>query len=104
MLGRASRSSPQFISSSDGSWLGMSACIERMTQMSSIMLGRAGEDLADLDAASTKASTGERTHARFLTVGNLTGRSAANAQWPVPEPAAVLTAAAAAVAEVEESP
>ena len=38
MLGRISRASPQFISSSDGSWFGTSACIERMTQMSSITL------------------------------------------------------------------
>ena len=36
MLGRISRGSPQFISSSDGSWFGTSACIERMTQMSSM--------------------------------------------------------------------
>jgi hypothetical protein len=31
MLGRMRRASPQFISSSDGSWFGTSACIERMT-------------------------------------------------------------------------
>ena len=39
-LGRAWRASPQFISISDGSWLGTSACIERITQMSSMQLGR----------------------------------------------------------------
>ncbi len=32
--------------------------------------------------ASTKASTGERTHARFLTVGVATGRIGLNAQCP----------------------
>jgi hypothetical protein len=37
MLGRISRASPQFISISDGSWLGTSACIERMTAMSSML-------------------------------------------------------------------
>src|SRR5437016_1999339 len=37
MLGRTSRASPQFISSSDGSWFGTSAYIERMTQMSSML-------------------------------------------------------------------
>jgi hypothetical protein len=36
MLGRISRDSPQFINSSEGSWFGTSACIERTTQMSSI--------------------------------------------------------------------
>ena len=51
MLGRDSRSSPQFISSIDGSWLGVSACIERMTQRSSTCSAVCGEDLADLDAA-----------------------------------------------------
>ena len=51
MLGRGSRPSPQFISISDGSWLGTSACIERMTQMSSTCRGRLREELADLDAA-----------------------------------------------------
>ena len=51
MLGRISRASPQFISSSDGSWLGTSACIERMTQMSSITLPTLAKDLADFDAA-----------------------------------------------------
>ena len=35
MLGRVCRPSPQFISISDGSWLGTSAYIERMTQRSS---------------------------------------------------------------------
>ena len=35
-LGRTSRASPQFISSSDGSWFGTLACIERMTAMSSM--------------------------------------------------------------------
>ena len=35
MLGRTDRASPQFIRSSDGSWFGTSACIERMTQRSS---------------------------------------------------------------------
>ena len=34
-LGRTWRTSPQFISISDGSWLGMSACIERTMQRSS---------------------------------------------------------------------
>ena len=51
MLGRISRASPQFISISDGSWFGTSACIERMTQMSSMFLATCGEQLADLDAA-----------------------------------------------------
>ncbi len=36
MLGRESRSSPQFISRIDCSWLGVLACIERITQMSSM--------------------------------------------------------------------
>src|SRR5438270_6064896 len=36
MLGRIWRASPQFISRSDGSWFGTSACIERITQMSSM--------------------------------------------------------------------
>src|SRR5437899_9206565 len=36
MLGRINRASPQFINSKDGSWFGTSACIERMTAMSSI--------------------------------------------------------------------
>ena len=36
MLGRICRASPQFINSSDGSWFGTSACIERITQMSSM--------------------------------------------------------------------
>src|SRR6185312_3298695 len=36
MLGRTSRDSPQFISISDGSWFGTSACIERTTAISSI--------------------------------------------------------------------
>src|ERR1700751_4757633 len=36
MLGRISRASPQFISMSDGSWLGTWACMERMTAISSI--------------------------------------------------------------------
>ena len=36
-MGRACRASPQFMSISDGSWLGTSACIERITQMSSII-------------------------------------------------------------------
>ena len=36
MLGRDSRSSPQFISRIDCSWLGVLACIERITQMSSM--------------------------------------------------------------------
>src|SRR5262245_12619027 len=35
-LGRGSRPSPQFIRSNDGSWFGTSACIDRMTQMSSM--------------------------------------------------------------------
>src|SRR5918911_5388222 len=35
-LGRTSRASPQFISINDGSWLGTSAYIERITQVSSI--------------------------------------------------------------------
>ena len=51
MLGRGSRPSPQFISISDGSWLGTSACIERMTHMSSMCAAVCGEQLADLDAA-----------------------------------------------------
>src|SRR5439155_18227595 len=34
--GRISRASPQFIRSNDGSWLGTSAYIERMTAMSSM--------------------------------------------------------------------
>src|SRR5687768_8535448 len=34
-LGRGCRPSPQFIRSSDGSWLGTSACIDRITAMSS---------------------------------------------------------------------
>ena len=51
MLGRISRASPQFISISDGSWLGTSACIERMTQMSSMHAADVREELADLDAA-----------------------------------------------------
>jgi hypothetical protein len=33
--GRGSRASPQFMSISDGSWLGTSACMERMTHRSS---------------------------------------------------------------------
>ncbi len=33
---RMSRASPQFISMSDGSWLGTSACMDRMTAMSSM--------------------------------------------------------------------
>ena len=51
MLGRTSRASPQFMSSSDGSWLGMSACIERMTADVVDVPGRVLEQLADLDAA-----------------------------------------------------
>jgi hypothetical protein len=35
--GRACRASPQFISIKDGSWFGTSACIERITQISSII-------------------------------------------------------------------
>src|SRR5208283_1097697 len=38
MLGRTKRASPQFMSINDGSWLGTSAYIERMTQMSSMFL------------------------------------------------------------------
>ena len=37
MLGRTCRGSPQFISNSEGSWFGTSACMERITAMSSIM-------------------------------------------------------------------
>ena len=47
----ACRASPQFISISDGSWFGTSACIERMTQMSSMCSAVLREQLADLDAA-----------------------------------------------------
>ena len=36
MLGRGRRESPQFISMSEGSWLGTSACIERRMAMSSM--------------------------------------------------------------------
>src|SRR4051794_32846598 len=36
MDGRIWRASPQFMSISEGSWLGTSACMERMTQMSSM--------------------------------------------------------------------
>ena len=42
MLGRGSRASPQFINSSDGSWLGMSATIERITAMSSMCSATCG--------------------------------------------------------------
>jgi hypothetical protein len=42
MLGRISRASPQFISSSDGSWLGTSACIERITHSSSALSATCG--------------------------------------------------------------
>ena len=38
MLGRCNRPSPQFISMSDGSWLGTSAYIERMMHRSSTCL------------------------------------------------------------------
>ena len=51
MLGRICRASPQFISSSDGSWFGTSACIERITQMSSMLSADVREEFADLDAA-----------------------------------------------------
>src|SRR5437016_4953241 len=37
MLGRIARASPQFIRSKDGSWLGTSACMERITAISSIL-------------------------------------------------------------------
>src|SRR6185436_6031181 len=43
MLGRDGRGSPQFISSSDGSWLGSSACIPRITQRSSTDWARLGK-------------------------------------------------------------
>ena len=36
MLGRMSRASPQFMRRSEGSWFGTSACIDRMTHISSI--------------------------------------------------------------------
>src|SRR4051812_44843883 len=42
MLGRGSRASPQLSSISDGSWLGTSACIERMMHMSSTHAARLG--------------------------------------------------------------
>ena len=42
-LGRMSRASPQFMRSSDGSWLGTSAFIERMTHMSSTHSARCGK-------------------------------------------------------------
>ena len=42
---------PEFISSSAGSWFGLSVCIERMTQRSSMHSADLGEQLADLDAA-----------------------------------------------------
>ena len=42
-LGRISRASPQFISMSDGSWLGTSACIERITAMSSMHFAVCGK-------------------------------------------------------------
>ena len=38
MLGRVICASPQFMSMSDGSWLGTSACIDRMTHMSSMQV------------------------------------------------------------------
>src|SRR5688572_28096241 len=37
MLGRTRRASPQFMSNSEGSWFGTSACIERITAMSSML-------------------------------------------------------------------
>ena len=51
MLGRIGCMLPQFIRSRPGSWFGMSVCIERMTQMSSMHLADLREELADLDAA-----------------------------------------------------
>src|SRR5262249_24442056 len=42
-LGRGRRASPQFMSMSDGSWLGTSACMERMTQMSSMHSATCGK-------------------------------------------------------------
>src|SRR5262245_57867311 len=41
--GRTSRASPQFISISDGSWLGTSACIERITHNSSTHVATCGK-------------------------------------------------------------
>src|ERR1700733_12360635 len=42
MLGRMERASPQFISISEGSWLGTSAVMERMTQISSMLSATRG--------------------------------------------------------------
>src|SRR6266568_447392 len=42
MLGRIERASPQFINKSDGSWFGISACIERITAMSSMLSATCG--------------------------------------------------------------
>src|SRR5580658_7002523 len=42
MLGRIERASPQFISMREGSWLGTSAVMERMTQISSMLSATCG--------------------------------------------------------------
>src|SRR6185503_7745914 len=42
-LGRINRASPQFMSNNDGSWLGTSACIERITAMSSMFSATCGK-------------------------------------------------------------
>ena len=43
MLGRICRASPQFIRSSDGSWFGTSACMERMMHKSSTCFATFGK-------------------------------------------------------------
>src|SRR5437867_2907231 len=43
-LGRLIWASPQFISINDGSWFGSSACIERITQMSSMLSATRGNN------------------------------------------------------------
>src|SRR5207253_9908670 len=43
-LGRLICASPQFININDGSWLGSSACIDRITQMSSILSATRGNN------------------------------------------------------------
>ena len=59
-LGRTWRTSPQFIIISDGSWFGISVCIERTMQRSSTQLADIREDLADLDAALAELAELER--------------------------------------------
>ena len=70
------------MSSSDGSWLGTSACIERMTAMSSIDSAVSAEELADFDAALAVLAELERRGRARRRSGARWAECRRAAAWP----------------------